>query len=636
MALSRNSSFRSDSGDEGTEGHTAIGPLVVAEGIAYNSDTWKGWPFYRRWASTRTVRNRILSKDADEWSPEEMAVITSRPGLYNFVNSAKFEIVLTGVIVVNTFVMGLRIDDAKSNDRMFYKVAEHVFTAIYLMEWICNMLAEGFVWLSYCQNAFDTLVVFGAGVFPAWVLPVLNITNLAMSGGMYTIFRVMRILRITRLMRMAKQRDLWMLMIGIAASLKSFMWAMVILTSFFYVCAIFLRAVIEYEGEGFLDPHIDSNGQSQDLQSTFGNVPSVMWFLFTAMTNGMSWAPITDPIIARAPIFYIYFMSSICICQFVLGNLITAVIVEHAIGNAHLDAEAEAHEADKVRQKTLQQIIDLYRDADNDGNGIVDRKEFQSMLKNRKMKRLMRVLELDDSGYEMMDLFDMCDVNDDGEISMEEYQTIFFKIMRPPSSKDILRILAMLERVDHKVESILGLDELPVEERNQPWRGQAQAVKKRKSMQCDAGDTAGTVLEGSKELVVPPRLPELDPQSLASINEGVAAISKDILTLQQGFDLYFRDLRNELSEVKQRLPEPRFQMQPPQPAFIARGPECSPFRCAVTPGMQTPPSVIAPSHGAFGTFTKVTEFPNSVQASNGFMDQRLAEPKNACEQAVGA
>jgi len=52
-----------------------------------------------------------------------------------------------------------------------------------------------------------------------------------------TLFRVLRILRVTRILRLMRQRDLWMLIQGLIACRKTFIWAMVLLNSFLYVAA---------------------------------------------------------------------------------------------------------------------------------------------------------------------------------------------------------------------------------------------------------------------------------------------------------------------------------------------------------------------------------------------------------------
>merc|ERR1712087_131819 len=81
------------------------------------------------------------------------------------------------------------------------------------------------------------------------------------------------------------------------------------------------------------------------------------------------------------------------------------------------------------------------------------------MLNNKKMKRLMRILEIDDSGEDMMELFDLVDIDGSGELSLEEYKGVFFKIMRPPASKDLLRILGMLARTEQKMDALMGLNQ---------------------------------------------------------------------------------------------------------------------------------------------------------------------------------
>jgi len=178
--------------------------------------------------------------------------------------------------------------------------------------------------------------------------------------------------------------------------------------------------------------------------------------LFISLTNGASWAPIVQHFTDTNPMFYMYFAVIIAIGQLVLLNLITAIIVEHAIGNASRNAEDEAADAEKMRKKIVNHIIELFRDADTDGSDTVDRDEFTTMLRSKSMKCLMRVLEIDDTGDELLELFDVCDTDSSGHLSLEEYQSMFFKMMRPPAAKDILRLLAMIERLDAKIEKSLN------------------------------------------------------------------------------------------------------------------------------------------------------------------------------------
>merc|ERR1712186_313792 len=192
--------------------------------------------------------------------------------------------------------------------------------------------------------------------------------------------------------------------------------------------------------------------------------------------------------------------------------------------------------------------MDIFHECDLDGSGHMDRDEFSQMLANKKMKRLMRILEIDDTGEEMMELFDLVDIDGSGELSLEEYKGVFFKIMRPPASKDLLRILGMLARTEQKMDALMGLNQSKSSRGSlghdgqsahcwkQEWQeiraSQQYAVRtpvhentdsETPASACQNGQTTGNAAGGQT------------PQ-LSEISEALALSRKDVMRLHERFD----------------------------------------------------------------------------------------------------
>lgn len=447
--------------------------LELEDGVVFGDDHWTSLPFYKRMMLTRQVREKIFHKEPEDWTREEMLAITSWPRLYLAIEGWQFQAFITFVIFANTIVLGMRVD-ADDKDALGFLVAENLFNILFLVEWIVNIIASGFIWLTYSSNLLDTVLVFGAGVLPVWLIPALDLRSgfFHRYGGVFTVFRVLRVLKVPKLLKKMKQRDLWMLISGCTSSFKSFMWAMVILFFFMYVTAISLRVTVGNDQET-----IDAD-VSGVLATYYSSVPDVMWWHFGSLTGGLNWEQTSAVVTKESPSFAVFYAIVVCIGQFVLLNLITAVIVEHAIANADMDSEAEAQAAMLRRKKTVDLIIDLFKDCDTDGNDCVDRYEFVNMLENTKMKRLIRLLELEEDGSQLLELFDLVDLDGSGSLSLDEYKDIFFKIMRPPNSKDLLRIGAVLFRCEAKLDFLLGLPPPTCNEDSVHWRKYLPEAKK--------------------------------------------------------------------------------------------------------------------------------------------------------------
>jgi len=64
--------------------------------------------------------------------------------------------------------------DAAEEDTHLYRTADHIFTLIFLLEWIPRVVCEGVAWFLDWGNLFDTFLVWICGIFPAWVVPLLE------------------------------------------------------------------------------------------------------------------------------------------------------------------------------------------------------------------------------------------------------------------------------------------------------------------------------------------------------------------------------------------------------------------------------------------------------------------------------
>ena len=157
------------------------------------------------------------------------------------------------MIVLNLLAIGVEIDWGyrltteeaetftsmeKLNKRMGWYVLENFFLLVFLFEACvrlqvhrCNYFWDAWNWID--------LVIVSLSIIDSWVLTFMQ------SGGGFEaraffgikIIRMLRLLRFVRLLRMFQ--DLWLIVQGLLASLRTLVWVIVLLLFIIYIFGVF-------------------------------------------------------------------------------------------------------------------------------------------------------------------------------------------------------------------------------------------------------------------------------------------------------------------------------------------------------------------------------------------------------------
>ena len=74
------------------------------------------------------------------------------------------------------------------------------------------------------------------------------------------------------------------------------------------------------------------------------------------------------------------FLSFLLLVAVAMMNLITAVIVEHAMGAARADEENQARETELKRKRDLDDLLQCFREMDDDAMGSISKEEFETVM----------------------------------------------------------------------------------------------------------------------------------------------------------------------------------------------------------------------------------------------------------------
>ncbi|XP_049759087.1 voltage-dependent T-type calcium channel subunit alpha-1H isoform X1 [Elephas maximus indicus] len=276
----------------------------------------------------------------------------TRQAIHSLCTSHYLDLFITFIIGVNVITMSMEhYDQPKSLDEAL-KYCNYVFTIVFIVEAMLKLVAFGFRrFFKDRWNQLDLAIV---------LLSIMGITleEIEMNAALPinpTIIRIMRVLRIARVLKLLKMA------VGMRALLDTVVQALpqVGNLGLLFMLLFFIYAALGVELFGRLDCSEDNPCEGLSRHATFTNFGMAFLTLFRVSTgdnwNGimkdtlrecvredkhcLSYLPVISPI---------YFVTFVLVAQFVLVNVVVAVLMKHleesnkeAREDAELDTELE-------------------------------------------------------------------------------------------------------------------------------------------------------------------------------------------------------------------------------------------------------------------------------------------------------
>mmetsp|Transcript_17844 Transcript_17844/g.41201 ORF Transcript_17844/g.41201 Transcript_17844/m.41201 type:complete len:572 (+) Transcript_17844:57-1772(+) len=373
--------------------------------------------------------------------------------LIAFVNNPFFDSAVGIVILLNCLAIGVEIDKCPNNDSIRFRgkgaesegcprslldVAEHLFTFVFLMEFLVHLRARGWrYFVSDPLNLFDALLVWVTGVLLVWVVQPLRLGGFDASRfRAVTILRALRLLRLARVVKYVPQfREMWLLIRGLADSTRTLLWTAVAMG---FVCFLFatLMLMVLADNPKYLDMQVAFDQCSVLHNSTFceryhpepvlvkryfHNLAMTMFSLLQIMT-GDSWAEaIVRPSEDLQTYTWIPFVAFVSIGSLVLLNLVTAVIVNNALTITNEDKELKLRNKKIEAQAKVTSLADLFVLLDDDGSGTLTFRELEQAIKSSNDISDIFFVDLGIELEELRRIFAMLDVGEDGAVDPSEF-----------------------------------------------------------------------------------------------------------------------------------------------------------------------------------------------------------------------
>mmetsp|Transcript_79534 Transcript_79534/g.200032 ORF Transcript_79534/g.200032 Transcript_79534/m.200032 type:complete len:505 (-) Transcript_79534:69-1583(-) len=369
-----------------------------------------------------------------------------------FVEGDRFQSFIGVIILSNVVVLWGETD---SPHLLVWAVCDNLFLVIFLAEIVLRLLHQKpAAYYSGKDKAWaylDTAIVL-FGIFDLWMMPLYGSEMGGSSPMCMRFLRLMRLLRLLRVFRVFPQ--LMTFITALKDMFATFVWIFAVLAMFILTFAISLTHLLGH-GEALGSRDVLEQEKSEALHTVLGHfrdVPTSAFTLFQ-LTTIDNWDDIAYPLIELNPWWRLFFVFFIAFASWSMISVLTAVA-----SNKMIAATADRKETEsRVQEKRYQAFIDFLREsfvtADSDGNGVLDMEEFSTMISQDFVHKRMKELGVYLSRKELFKAWEMLDIDESGELTIDEFVTGLSTLQEGLATKHMVSVDYSLKRITLKTEA---------------------------------------------------------------------------------------------------------------------------------------------------------------------------------------
>lgn len=350
---------------------------------------------------------RALEKeDQSEWGKKRRA-------LSAFVESVFFEY-LTGIIIlINIIMIGIEAEMSLSmNEEMSWATqVEQAFLAVYTVELLLRIAGGGVQTFRSCWFLLDFFLVC-VGMLALVVAPMFTGGTDMAGFEKLLVVRGLRLLRLARVLRMVGRfKVVWRLVSGLLTAWDTMLSATGLIMLWLFIFACVAVEIVSKDKELLSNPDTRAI-----VEYAFGSLPRSILTLVQFVSLD-SIAGVYFPLIVAKPWLAIYFMPLMVLIPIGLMNLVTAVLVEHALSHAAREEEIHRMYTKEKIKAALPELQTIFTSLDADGSGQLTRAEAANVPLTVFPPKVLEAVSVDS----MADLFEMLDVDQGGSLTQAEF-----------------------------------------------------------------------------------------------------------------------------------------------------------------------------------------------------------------------
>lgn len=392
----------------------------------------------------------------------------SRSRIYESVNAAV--IILNAIFILwetesraNLAAFGKTASEFQDNE-LWFTVAATVFVIVFMVDVVLRIIREGLDFLFGRErfwNGFDVFVTLTAAVevMVQWILYASASDSgfgLRMHLRKFSMLRIVRMLRVIRTARAVRLlrfiRELRLMVMSLGHAFQPLFWSVVLVMIILLIFGVFFTdGTVAY----CVEHAATDNDATVKLRRYFGTLFSSTLSLYMAMTGGEDWATVYHALDLLPLEYRQLFLVFVTFAILALLNVVTAVFVGTAMQRSQHDAELMIQQELENKDEfvsTLQQVFD---ELDTNGSGALSFEEFEQHMNDEKITAYLRTLDINVS--QVCTLFTLLDVDQTGEVDIDEFATGLLRLKGGATSMDMAVLRYQLEWIHHNVMQLQTL-----------------------------------------------------------------------------------------------------------------------------------------------------------------------------------
>ncbi|CAE7661271.1 Cacna1c, partial [Symbiodinium sp. CCMP2456] len=401
------------------------------------------------------LKEGAASVDADEAKKHKirMSIMEedqeNMPWLRGIVDHPGFDLFFATVVITNSIFIGVEVQENLSNDgsnSVAVQVIRNVYTFLFTVELILRVGAyrrDFFCASEWKWNWLDVFIVL-CSLWEATVeilSSVLENNDALDSVAGLTGLRMARLIRITRVVRVAKLgrilrfvMALRTLIQSIIYTLKSLIWALVLLALIVYVFAVLFAQAV---GDHVLDPNAEPLPEAAERY--FYSLPIAMLSLFMSIAGGVSWEDVIQPLIAMSPLWAFVFIFYVAFTYFAVLNVVTGVFCQSAIDSAQSDHTMVMQSILANKEAHVEKIRYLFSEIDAEDRGVITYQMFEEKVNDQAVKAYFESMDLD--VWDAWSFFKLLDLDSGGAVEIEEFLMGCLRLRGSARAMDIAKLI---------------------------------------------------------------------------------------------------------------------------------------------------------------------------------------------------
>jgi len=308
-------------------------------------------------------------------------------------------------------------------------------------------------------HLFDGLLVCFSVVDVVQVAFV-GVESVMVTGRLMRIIRLSRVVRTLRFIRTLNYIHQFRKMLySLSTSITTLLWSLLLLFSVMFAFSVlFVQGVAEFTNHaetGLVSAHPDN---VRILHEHYGSLLRGCLTLYKAISNGVSWGNVMDPLTVVDNTFIGLFLAYISIVFFGVLNVVSAVFVESAMASQAHYKDLRIYESRKAKTELVRHMKEVFRQIDEDGSGEISFEEMDHFLTDPKLKEYVESLEISVEDTAM--LFQLMDDDDSGVVDIEEFCSGLMRLQGDAKSFDVQLLIFEMNKFQKRWDKFVTYVEL--------------------------------------------------------------------------------------------------------------------------------------------------------------------------------